>query len=166
MPTLAEVIDAFPTVRLNIEVKQVEPPIVERVVEMLVDRGATERALVATGNDDIMLRLRPSCAARNIPTNLAAGEVADFVQRVQENRLGDYRPPGAALQVPPEWKGVPVITAATVEAAHRLGLEVHAWTINEEEEMERLLALGVDGIMTDIPALGHEIISRYGMRNG
>ena len=59
---------------------------------------------------------------------------------------------------------ISVQAADSVAAAHRLGLEVHAWTINEEREMEALLDLGADGIMTDFPARGFELFRRHGLR--
>ena len=53
------------------------------------------------------------------------------------------------LQVPPSFSGIRVITPRFIRLAHRLGLHVHAWTIDDPAEMNRLLDLGVDGIMTD-----------------
>ena len=53
------------------------------------------------------------------------------------------------LQVPPSFGGIRVITPRFLDLAHRLGLHVHAWTIDDPVEMNRLLDLGVDGIMTD-----------------
>jgi glycerophosphoryl diester phosphodiesterase len=161
VPTLREVVDASGDRRLNIEVKPADPAVAERVVELLVSWGAAGRVLLATARDDVMAGLRPLCARHQIPTSFAAGEVAEFVARVGEGRLRHYRPPGRALQVPPEWHGIEIVTAVTVSAAHALGIEVHVWTINAAAEMERLLALGVDGIMTDLPALGRETIARH-----
>jgi glycerophosphoryl diester phosphodiesterase len=159
VPTLGEVLDTWPGVPLNVEIKQIEPSIVDQVVALVVARGATTRVLLASARDEVMPALRRACAAWEIPTNFAAGEVAEFVGRVAEGRLWAYHPPGRALQVPPDWHGISLITPATICAAHRLGVEVHAWTINEAEEMTRLLDMGVDGIMTDDPALGHRIMT-------
>lgn len=62
-----------------------------------------------------------------------------------------YSPPMQAMQVP-EWAGaVRVLTRDFVEAAHGRNLRVHAWTVNAEDEMRRLLDMGVDGVMTDYP---------------
>ncbi len=158
VPSLAEVLDAFPGVPLNVELKQVEPPIVDLVVDLVGARGATTRVLLAGARDVLMPALRHACAAHAIPTNFAADEVAEFVRRVTDGRLQGYRPPGRALQVPPDWHGIALITPATVDAAHGLGVEVHAWTINDADEMTRLLDMGVDGIMTDDPALGRRIL--------
>jgi glycerophosphoryl diester phosphodiesterase len=155
------VLGGFPAIPATIEVKPAEPRVADRVVEIVVAHGATKRVLVATARDDLMPHLRAACVAHGIATNFAAAEVADFVRRVSEGDLAGYTPPGSALEIPPEWKGIPLITSATVAAAHGLGIEVHAWTINERAEMERLLALGVDGIMTDMPAVCRSLIDRY-----
>lgn len=165
VPTLREVVDGCDDLRLNIEVKPADPSVAERVVGLLASWGVADRVLVASARDDVMAVLRPICTRRGIPTNFATGEVAEFVGRVADGRWADYQPPGSALQVPPEWHGIEVITAAMVAAAHTLGIEVHAWTINTAAEMERLLELGVDGIMTDLPALGRETIARRSQRH-
>jgi hypothetical protein len=64
------------------------------------------------------------------------------------------------LQIPPEFQGIPLVTPETATAAHSLGLEVHVWTINEPQEMERLCHLGVDGIMLDFPGRLREVVQR------
>jgi glycerophosphoryl diester phosphodiesterase len=64
----------------------------------------------------------------------------------------NFTPRGAALQIPPEHESWKMVTPETVAAAHRLGLEMHIWTVNDVAEMRALLALGVDGIITDFPA--------------
>ena len=63
-----------------------------------------------------------------------------------------YQPRGDALQIPPEYESWRLVTPQSVAAAHRLGVEVHVWTVNDAAEMRAMLALGVDGIITDYPA--------------
>jgi len=162
VPTLEEVLAAFPHVPLNIEVKQADPPIEPAVATVLDRFAARERTLLAAEDGTIMARIR--AAAPDVLTSFSAPEVAEWVYRLRDGRLADYRPPGIALQVPPAFGDVALVTADSVAAAHRLGLEVHAWTINEEREMEALLDLGVDGIMTDFPARGFELFRRHGLR--
>src|SRR5262249_53828260 len=150
VPTLAAVLEAFPDVPLNIEIKQ-EAPAIEVAVLATLDRyGARERTLLAAEEGTIMARIR--AAAPDMLTGFSAQEVAEFTYRVRDGQLPGYRPPGIALQVPPSFAGVSIVTAASVAAARALGLEVHVWTINDETEMDVLLDLGVDGIMTDFPA--------------
>jgi glycerophosphoryl diester phosphodiesterase len=58
--------------------------------------------------------------------------------------------------------GMPLVTARTVAAAHAEGMQVHVWTINAAAEMRQLLDLGVDGIMTDRPAVLKEVLAERG----
>ena len=147
---------------LNIEIKQDEPPI-ESIVLATLDRfGARERTLLAAEEGTIMARIR--AAAPDVLTGFSAPDVADFLFRLRDGELAGYRPPGIALQVPPAFRDTPIITTESVAAAHRLGVEVHAWTINDEAEMGALLDLGVDGIMTDLPGRGVDVLRRRGLR--
>jgi glycerophosphoryl diester phosphodiesterase len=160
VPTLAELLEACPQAPLNIEVKQANPPIVATVLSTLDRHGARDRTLLAAADDAIMATIR--AAAPGVLTSFATGEVADFVFRLRDGRLADYQPAGVALQVPPAYEGTEIVTAESVAAAHAAGLEVHVWTINEVAEMERLVALGVDGIMTDFPARAAVLLGRRG----
>ena len=162
MPTLVEVLEAFPGIPLNIEVKQADPPIEAAVLEVLDRFSAREWTLLAAEDVTIMLRIRT--AAPDVLTSFSAPEVAEFIYALRDGRLADYRPPGVALQIPPAFGDIALVTAESVAAAHRLGLEVHVWTINEPAEMEALLDLGVDGIMTDFPARGVEVLRGRGLR--
>ena len=162
VPTLAALLEACPDVPLNIEIKQASPPIEAAVLATLDRFGARERTLLAAENGAIMQRIR--AAAPDVVTSFAAPEVAEFLVRLRDGNLVGYRAPGIALQVPPAFQGTPIVTAESVAAAHTLGLEVHVWTINDEAEMERLLALGVDAIMTDFPARAAAVFRRLGVR--
>jgi len=99
-----------------------------------------------------------------VVTSSSAIEAADFVFRVRDGRLDDYRPVAVALQVPPEYEGTPIVTAESVAVAHRFGLEVHVWTINDAPEMERLLDLGVDALMSDFPDRVAAVLRGRGLR--
>jgi glycerophosphoryl diester phosphodiesterase len=68
------------------------------------------------------------------------------------SRVGIGLPIGAdALQVPVMHNRTTVVDERFVRAAHKAGKHVHVWTINEAPEMHRLLDLGVDGLMSDVP---------------
>lgn len=69
---------------------------------------------------------------------------------------------GACAQVPPTARGVPLVYKRFVDAAHARGLAVHVWTIDEADEMRRLLDLGVDGIMTDRPTVLRDVLMARG----
>jgi glycerophosphoryl diester phosphodiesterase len=160
VPSLEEVVEAFPQVPLNIEIKQDEPPIETAVVDLLARHGALDRVLLAAEDDRIMHRIR-GCAP-DVPTSAAYGEAREFFERCFTDRLSDYAPVARALQIPPRAADIDLVIAQTVAAAHRFGLEMHVWTINEEAEMIRLLELGVDGVMSDFPGRLAEVVRRLG----
>lgn len=148
IPSLAEVLNAFPGTALNIELKQHEPPMVEAVLRCL--RGvAAERILLAAGEDRTMRQLE--AADPPFPLGMARGHIQRAV-------LGAYcagvprRFRGRALQIPPySDRGLPVASRRLIYAAHAAGLEVHIWTLNDPVEAHRWLRRGADGIMTDDP---------------
>jgi glycerophosphoryl diester phosphodiesterase len=152
IPRLREVLDEFPTHCLNIEVKQGGRAVVDAVLAVLRDAGSLERVLLAAEHDDIMHTIRAASGGQ-VTTSASVGEVVDFVGRLQAGNWDGYAPSGKALQIPPAHGGIELATAQSVAAAHRAGLEVHVWTINDAAEIDRLLDLGVDGVMSDLPGL-------------
>jgi glycerophosphoryl diester phosphodiesterase len=88
----------------------------------------------------------------------AAGDVLRFVRAALD---GSRPPPGVmALQVPATFAGRPLVTLELVRYAHTHGVHIHVWTINDPPEMEQLLALGVDGLVTDFPARMRALLGR------
>jgi len=162
VPTLRALLAAHPDVAFNIEIKQDDPPIVDRVLADLDAFGARERTLLAAEHHHIMERIR--AAAPDMPTSASSAEVADFVFRVRDGRLDDYRPRHVAFQVPPSYEGTPIVTSETVAVAHRFGVEVHVWTINDPDEMAQLLDLGVDALMSDFPDRAVALLRSRGLR--
>lgn len=162
VPTLAEVFEVFPGVPLNIEIKQREPAIEDAVFAVLDRFAARGQVLLAAADGRIMQRIRER--AGGVLTGSSVEDVAAFAEAWERGCLAGYRHPGAALQVPPDFLGQPLVSAEMVERAHRLGVEVHVWTIDDPSEIERLLALGVDGIMTDRPSLAAATFTALGLR--
>lgn len=146
IPRLSDILEAFPEVPLNVEVKQPDPPMVEAFFGVLDRYAARDRVLVAAENHDIMLAIR--AFAPDQITGFSSREVLGFIL---EGSSPAYRPPGFALQVPEQFDGMPIVTPAFLERAKRLDVEVHVWTVNDRADAERLLDLGVDGIMSDVP---------------
>jgi glycerophosphoryl diester phosphodiesterase len=159
IPTLEALLKDFPLAYCNIEIKQAEPPIVAQVVEVIQRLGAQHRVLLAAEDDTIMQEIHH--LAGDIATSFSAVEVADFISRVQTGNWAGYRPSGRALQIPPRFNDIELVTTETVAAAHRCGLEVHVWTINDADEMKGLLALGVDGIISDVPGLARVVVNEF-----
>ncbi len=152
IPTLAEALDALPGMRFNLELKEDRPEISERVLGVIRDAGREEITLVTSGEDRLMEKLRSAvshCSAR-VALGACTGDVAGFVRAARD---GVAPPSGPmALQIPAEFAGHPLVTPELVAAAHAHGVHVHVWTINEPSEIAELIALGVDGVISDFPA--------------
>jgi glycerophosphoryl diester phosphodiesterase len=159
---LEEVLEEFPGVLLNLDIKQTAPavaPYEETLADLLRHYGRADDVIVASFLDQATDAF--SSFAPEIPTSAGTGAVANFFQSV---RAGEE--PAAmrhvALQVPATYSGLTLVDEAFVSAAHEGGLAVHVWTIEEETEMERLCALGVDGIITDRPSALSGVLERLG----
>jgi glycerophosphoryl diester phosphodiesterase len=149
VPTLEEVFKALPAMRFNIEPKQDAPSIVEPLCALIRTHGMTDKIIVGSFSNSVLSEFRRACP--EVATSASPTEVSKFLAMQKAGLEGAYSPPMQALQVPEYAGGLHVLTGSFVEAAHRRNLEVHAWTVNDAEAMRRLLALGVDGIMTDYP---------------
>jgi glycerophosphoryl diester phosphodiesterase len=150
VPTLREALDEFPRARLNIDIKQAQPSLVKSFCRMLTESGATSRVTVASFGSQTLAEFRRECPA--VATSAGTDEVFALASDLQAGRdivPGKIR--FRAVQVPETLGGRAWLTTELVAAAHRGGIEVHVWTVNDEAGMRRLLALGVDGIMTDYP---------------
>jgi glycerophosphoryl diester phosphodiesterase len=151
IPRLAEVLEGFPAVRVLIEIKQKTPSLVRAMLGVVDAAGARRRVLIASELQEPISELRGLAPA--MPTNFPYGEVAEFLQAMAARRT-DYRPRADALQIPPEYEGWKLVTPDSIAFAHRAGVEVHVWTVNDERAMNEFLDMGVDGIITDFPARG------------
>jgi glycerophosphoryl diester phosphodiesterase len=166
IPTLEELLEAFPDRHLNLELKERLPALIEGTAELVQRRGCEERVLLAAAEDEIMADLRAYLARSGVATAVgaSAGDVLAFVRAALEGRPP---PPGPmALQVPPDVAGRPLVTAEFVAHAHAHELVVHVWTVNEPAEMHRLLDLGVDGLMSDFPGRVAAVVAERGAHRG
>jgi len=152
VPTLAEVVQAFPDICLNLEIKQKEPSLVEALVTFIEEQDAHDRILVGSFHDRMLKEFRRRTGGR-VATSAASWEARLFWLASRLGLTRFLRLPYDALQVPPRQGPLPVVDRRFVQAAHRLGIQVHVWTVDESEEMRRLLNLGVDGLMSDRPDL-------------
>ncbi len=165
IPTLDEVLEAFPEARLIIEIKPTRVGIVSAVWAALHNYEASDRVIVASVEQDLLDKFRAD--GRKVPTSFSKREVQDFLIRVGSRDFQTFEPPGAALQIP-EFSGFNrVVSPALIEAAHQLGVEIHVWTVNEPARIERLLQWEVDGIITDDPGRAFssvEVLNRRSRR--
>jgi glycerophosphoryl diester phosphodiesterase len=149
IPRLADVLAAFPAIRFVIEIKQTAPSLARPLLEVIRRAGMERMVLIASEHHQPIGEVRE--LAPQIATNFPSREVAGFLQALAAQDE-HYAPPGHALQIPVEYESWRLVTPESIAFAHRLGVEVHVWTVNEEPEIRELLAMGVDGIISDYPA--------------
>jgi glycerophosphoryl diester phosphodiesterase len=153
IPLLEDLLGSFPDVRVNIDPKHDSS--VAPLIEVLRRTGAVDRVCVGSFSDTRLQNLRARLGPR-LCTSLGPREVAKLRLAAFSGRV--HRSPAGCVQIPERFKGVTVTDASVVRAAHRAGLQVHVWTVDDPAAMHRLLDLGVDGIMTDLPRVLKEVL--------
>jgi glycerophosphoryl diester phosphodiesterase len=146
VPRLDETFEAWPDIRFNIDIK--DDPAVDPTVEVVRRTGVTDRVLLASFADRRLARVR-SAFGGSVATSMGTREVARLWFASRLARAVRVPPSVVAAQVPVRHGRVRVVDRRFVHHAHRAGLQVHVWTIDEPDQMNHLLDLGVDGIMTD-----------------
>ncbi|WP_432028104.1 glycerophosphodiester phosphodiesterase [Streptomyces sp. 1222.5] len=145
VPLFEELLETFPEVRWNVDVKA--EPALRPLLDLIERTDAWDRVCVGSFSEARVLRAQRLAGPR-LATSFGTRGVLSL-------RLRSWGLPAAvrrsavAAQVPEAQSGVPVVDQRFVRAAHARGLQVHVWTVNEPARMHRLLELGVDGIMTD-----------------
>jgi glycerophosphoryl diester phosphodiesterase len=167
IPTLEELLDAFPETRFNIDVKALAA--VRPLVDAVRRTNGWDRVCVGSFSEARLARVRaaagPRLATSAGPRDVVALKLRSLARGAVPLARGARRR-AVCLQVPERLTGggdtgPRLVDRAFVGTAHALGLQVHVWTVNEADRMRSLLDLGVDGIMTDhIDVLRDVLIER------
>jgi len=158
IPRLEDVLGAFPDARLNLDAKSDAG--VAPLIDVIRRTGALERVCVGAFTDRRVVEARKALGPK-LCTSMGPFEVARWLAAsFLPGGLGMPKVPVA--QVPLTQGPIPVVTARSVRSAAAKGVQVHVWTIDDEVEMERLLDLGVRGIITDRPHVLKEVLQRRG----
>ncbi len=158
VPTLAEVVEAFPEVHVNIDLKRHDAAMVEAMAAFIEERGLEDRLLIASFDDSIIKAFRRRTEGR--VATAAAGSETRIFWLASRLGLGRFvRTAYDALQVPPRTGRLTVADRRLLAAARRRRVQVHVWTVDEPAGMRRFLELGVDGIMSDRPDLLMQVLS-------
>lgn len=156
IPLMSELFERFPAVRFNIDCKS--DAAAGPLAALIRGHEAIDRVCIGAFSHARLTKLRallgPELLSCTSPQEVAslrlAGRVAGHTRRVAQVPVS-YSTPGPL-------RPVTVVTERFVRSAHRLGVPVHVWTIDEPGEMHRLLDLGVDGIMTDHPEVLRDVL--------
>jgi glycerophosphoryl diester phosphodiesterase len=149
VPTLKEVLDALPQARLNLEIKARDATLSGPVCALIREHRMGHRVVVASFAQAAMDAFRAACP--EVATAATADEARQLFRLTALFLDALFEPRAEVLQVPERLRDVDVLTPRFVTAARRFNLKIDVWTVNEPEDMKRLIALPVDGIMTDYP---------------
>jgi glycerophosphoryl diester phosphodiesterase len=161
IPLMADLLEEFPDARFNIDVK--EPNAVGPLARLLRDTGSLDRVCVSSFSDKRLAAIR-----RELGPGLctAAGPREAYrIWRASRRTTDTAAMPvmeAMCLQLPPRVGRLAVVDERLIAAARLVGLPVHVWTIDDPAEMDRLLDLGVDGLMTDRIDVLKDVLTRRG----
>jgi glycerophosphoryl diester phosphodiesterase len=152
VPTFEEVLEACPGVRINVEAK--EQAVARPLVDLIVRRGEQHRVLVAAEFE------RNRRGIDDYPGPRGASRRDCFLFWLAHRMPGGsaYTPNVDALQIPEYFKGRRLLTPRLIAEAHRRNIPVHVWTVDDADDMRRLLGWGVDAIQTDRPDVLSDVL--------
>lgn len=155
---LEQLFERFPATHLNLDPKH--DAAVGPMVEAIRAASALDRVMVGSFSDRRIDRVR-----RLLGPELAvsAGPRRTFGLYARSRGVPLKAPDVLAAQVPVAMRGVTIVSRRFVDALHEHGVQVHVWTVNEPDEMHRLLDLGVDGLMTDLPEVLRDVFVDRGI---
>lgn len=163
IPTMDELFETLPGAHFNIDLKV--PQAIGPLARTIAAHRAHDRVCVGSFSErtirDFRRLMGTTVATAAGPVGVAGYAYAPGVRRV-------VRSPGVALQIPARaWHDrVPVLSRGLIRAAHRAGRRVHVWTVNERSEMERMIDLGVDGLVSDRIDLLARVLAEHGLWEG
>lgn len=157
IPLLEDLLGTWPDLRVNIDPKH--DSAVESLASTIARTASLDRVCIGAFSDRRIATLRARLGAQ-LCTSGGPKAVAKLRAASLGAPLGDLG--HACVQVPVRAKGALLVDDRFVRAAHRRGVAVHVWTIDEPDEMHALLDLGVDGIMTDRPATLRAVLESRG----
>ncbi|HYO54385.1 glycerophosphodiester phosphodiesterase [Archangium sp.] len=159
MPSLREVLRAFPGLRFNIEVKPDVPGIEDAFFQVLREEGALEHACVGSELDEVGERL-----ARVMPDAChfyPRDALATFVLSVRAGGQPPDDPRYTVLDMPLHFGDVRLVDEDLLRAVDAHGRWLNVWTVDDPREMRRLVAEGVGGVMTDRPDLLRQVLDEH-----
>ncbi len=157
---LDEIMAEFKGARFTLEIKDEGyrgKEAVDELMDLLSRHDNRQNVIVGSFHDEVLDYL-----SRNYPGQVAYSasqlEVGKFVILNLLRLGGLYGGDISALQLPTSFRGINLVRKRLIKAAHSMDIAVHYWTVNSPEKMERLIELGVDGIITDRPDILIELL--------
>ena len=162
IPLMADLLSTWPDARINIDCKSDNA--LCPLIDLLTETNCLDRVCVGSFSDARLQTIRDHFGPA-LCTSLGPKEVARLRLRSWLRRKPQFASANAA-QIPLKQGPITVTDKNLVDAAHDAGLQVHVWTIDDVSEMKHLLDIGVDGIMTDRPAVLREVLQSRNLWHG
>ncbi len=164
--TIEELFQRFPDMKFVLEVKDTNPKeeidyIIDRLVDLIETYDMKEQVLIGSFDQEIVEKFREK-AGPDIVTSGGRNEVTKFVIFNKFFMKNFYKPSVEALQIPQAESGFDLTDDTVVEGAKRIGMNLQYWTINNPDEMRRLIEKGADGIITDRPDVMIQVLEEMG----
>jgi glycerophosphoryl diester phosphodiesterase len=157
---LEDLLAAWPDVRFNLDIKAAG--VLAPLVRMVRRMDVADRICLGSFSDARIAAARrlfgPAVCTSLGPRGVAALRLSSYSPRA----AGLVRIQAGCAQVPLQLGGRALVDERFLAAAHARGLQVHVWTVDDPVEAEQMLDLGVDGIMTDRPAMLREVLEKRG----
>jgi glycerophosphoryl diester phosphodiesterase len=155
----SELLETLPDMRFNVDLKDKSTDLVYKVAEILNVYSSFHRVCLGSfhsGNIELMRKIAPEAITAFTP-----GEIKKYVIEFYTGLFFFRRKFKGSSFMIPEYEGKhKLVSKRFLKAVHARGLYVHVWTVNEREDMKRLLEMGVDGLFTDDPRLLQEVVKK------
>lgn len=156
IPLMAELLEEFPETRFNIEPKS--DASVQPLIDLIKSTRSVHRVCLGSFNSSRIEKIR-----QLLPEACTSmGPMETLRARLGSWGINTRKPRAHCAQVPTSYYGVPVADSHFIQHLQKIGLQTHIWTVNEENEMHRLLDAGATGLMTDHPAVLKSVLEARG----
>ena len=158
IPKFEDLLAAWPDVKINIDPKS--DAAVDPLIKCLEKFDALDRVCIGSFSGKRLNRVRAAFGPK-VCTSMAPLDVVRLKARQFGLPAGSFQ--ALCAQVPVRRNGLTIVDPSLIQTAERLGLQIHVWTIDDPDEMESLIDLGVHGIMSGRPSLLKTVLKKRGL---
>jgi glycerophosphoryl diester phosphodiesterase len=163
VPRLEQVLLALPSTPLVIELKGADPRIAAPVLDVIRRAGREPDVVIGGFSHAVLTEFRR--LATSIPTSASTAEVRSTLRRAWF-RLSPRQSGCRLYQLPPRYHGRRILRPSLARLLRGAGFPIHAWVVDEPEQMRMLLSWGVTGLISDRPDLARDVIDGRCLSSG
>ncbi|MEM8887461.1 MAG: glycerophosphodiester phosphodiesterase [Bacteroidota bacterium] len=161
---LSEVFSEFSHIPLMVELKDrgEDGKKAARILKDMISKYELQNKIVVVAFDEAVLSYFQEITADKIQIGTSQEQTKDFVITALSAMEFLYSPKATVVAIPSQNSGLNLASERIIHSAHRRNMAVHYWTINDPEEMKKLISLGADGLITDRPDIMKEVLAEMG----